>query len=216
MIPLLALETSTRQASVAFATRTAVESSRLDDSRRHASDLIPLIDELTKRAEARPQAIAVGLGPGSYTGLRVGLATASGIARAMGIEVHGVSSFEVAVFGQVEPNATATILTNAYGGRSYVARYLRTTTGIFELRAPEVVSDDGARAALELGRTDRLLVDASVATKLELCLPSRATTIRPTAADLVALVRADDRWPRPIPLEELEPLYLQSFGQATP
>jgi tRNA threonylcarbamoyl adenosine modification protein YeaZ len=67
------------------------------DARRHGELLLPAIDEVLRTAGAEKEqigAIAVGAGPGPYTGLRVGLATAAALGHALGIPVHGVCTLD--------------------------------------------------------------------------------------------------------------------------
>lgn len=59
----------------------------------HSRQLITAIDELLRRA-ARPSGIAVTIGPGSFAGLRVGIATAESLALGWDVPVYGVSTFE--------------------------------------------------------------------------------------------------------------------------
>src|SRR5579885_3647296 len=62
----------------------------------HAEALLPLIDEVVRAARQRPaelDAVAVTIGPGSFTGIRVGLAAAQGIALAAGALLFGVTRF---------------------------------------------------------------------------------------------------------------------------
>ncbi len=64
----------------------------------HATRLLPLASELLARAGLRwgqLDRIAVGVGPGTFTGLRIGVATARGLAQSLGIEVAGVSTLRV-------------------------------------------------------------------------------------------------------------------------
>jgi tRNA threonylcarbamoyladenosine biosynthesis protein TsaB len=63
----------------------------------HSAELLPVIAELLERAGAGwddVDAIAVGVGPGTFTGLRIGVATARGLAQALRVPVHPVSSLE--------------------------------------------------------------------------------------------------------------------------
>lgn len=72
----------------------------------HAEALMPLVDAVMHSAGLRPgvlDAVAVSLGPGGFTGIRVGLAAAHGIALASGARLVGVSSFATVVAGLPEP-----------------------------------------------------------------------------------------------------------------
>ncbi|QMU79297.1 tRNA (adenosine(37)-N6)-threonylcarbamoyltransferase complex dimerization subunit type 1 TsaB [Streptacidiphilus sp. PB12-B1b] len=67
------------------------------DARRHGELLLPAVDEVLRTAGAAKEdlgGIAVGTGPGPYTGLRVGLATAAALGHALGIPVYGVCTLD--------------------------------------------------------------------------------------------------------------------------
>jgi tRNA threonylcarbamoyladenosine biosynthesis protein TsaB len=104
---VLALDTATRATAVAVCDqeRGVVLEARDDPppgSRpRHATRLLPLVDELLQRyAQARGRAadweaidaLAVGTGPGTFTGLRIGIATARALAQARDIPLTGIST----------------------------------------------------------------------------------------------------------------------------
>ncbi|MCC6996473.1 MAG: tRNA (adenosine(37)-N6)-threonylcarbamoyltransferase complex dimerization subunit type 1 TsaB [Deltaproteobacteria bacterium] len=91
---LLALDTSTRMASVALLDGPRV-SERTAEVTTHDDTLLVMIDEVVRAAGARRSdltAIAVGAGPGSYTGLRIGMATAKGLCFGLGRPLLLVSS----------------------------------------------------------------------------------------------------------------------------
>lgn len=74
----------------------------------HVTRLLPLADGLLAQAglEWRAlQRIAVGLGPGTFTGLRIGLATARGIAQSLAVELVGVSTLQVLAHAALEDAA---------------------------------------------------------------------------------------------------------------
>ena len=96
---LLAFDTATPAVTVAVHDGTAVVAQRIAvDARRHGELLAAAIDGALADCGCTPAdltAIAVGTGPGPYTGLRVGLVTARVLASALGIPVHGVCTLDV-------------------------------------------------------------------------------------------------------------------------
>lgn len=93
---LLAIETSSQQGSIALLEENkVVEEISLKVSRSTSVELIPTIESLLKSNSIHPNdldALAVSIGPGSYTGVRIGIATAQGLALAADLPVYGVSS----------------------------------------------------------------------------------------------------------------------------
>jgi len=94
---LLILETSGKVGQVAVAEGRRLGSVRsLSESRRHARDLAPAIVELCAEKGWRVRdldAVIVSLGPGSYTGLRIGIVTAKTLAYASGCAMLGIETF---------------------------------------------------------------------------------------------------------------------------
>ncbi len=130
---LLILETSGRAGFVAVARRTAVVGCRrLDEARRHARDLTPAIGELLATQGWVPRelaAVLVSRGPGSYTGLRVGVMAAKTLAYATGCVVLGVDTF--AAIARQAPAAALQIevIADAQQRRVYVQRFVRVAPG---------------------------------------------------------------------------------------
>src|SRR5689334_18531380 len=93
----LILETSGRSARIGLARGGAVvRSASLDETRRHARDLAATVDSLLKAESLHPKdltGVMVGRGPGSYTGLRVGLTSAKALAYATGCKLIAVDTF---------------------------------------------------------------------------------------------------------------------------
>jgi len=126
---LLCLDTSTPTARVAILDLDGqARFSAEVTADRHAGHLMPLCAEALRAAgvaAADLAGIACGGGPGSFTGLRVGLAAAKGMALATGVALHVVSSLEALAADMLaaSPGATAVPCLDAGKGEVYVAAY---------------------------------------------------------------------------------------------
>lgn len=98
MTLVLAIETATPRCSVALGSEDGVlDSSSVDGDRRHVEALVPAIAAACRVAGLALEdidAVAVDIGPGLFTGMRVGIATAQGLAVALGLPVHPVLSLD--------------------------------------------------------------------------------------------------------------------------
>ena len=104
---LLSMDTSDCFISVALVDEQKVWAcTQVQMERGQAEQLFPLIDETFKKAGtdiSKIDGIAVTVGPGSFTGIRIGLAAAKGLGMALNIPVVGVSCFEMWCCGVTEP-----------------------------------------------------------------------------------------------------------------
>jgi tRNA threonylcarbamoyladenosine biosynthesis protein TsaB len=145
---ILAIETTDQAGSVALLEgRTAVAETRLTTQQRSAQSLAPAIRDLLEAAAWRPieiQLVAVAIGPGSFTGLRIGVTTAKTFAYAVGCEVVAVPTLEV-VAAQM-PDVPRQLLTVLDAGRQQVfsARFRPAADGRVECVEPTSLVDDAA------------------------------------------------------------------------
>lgn len=130
---LLILETSGRPGWVALAEGEQLRGVQcLEESRRHARDLAPTVAALLAGQGWGPldlQGVIVSLGPGSYTGLRVGIMSAKTLAYAIGCSLLGVDTF-TAIARQAPPEpARLDVLADAQQERAYLRTFTRTPAG---------------------------------------------------------------------------------------
>lgn len=212
----VAIETSTRQGSVAVQRGADRRRADLGESRAHASDLMPAVDRLVRELGGTPDELAsvlVGTGPGSYTGLRVGVATALGLARGSGARARGVPSGEVLAFATLDPGQSAYHLIDGRSGGFYVACFRRTALEVEVLESPIVVARD--ELAGRLSASIPILTDDASAASSGLApevLERVRTDVRPDAGALLALGLARLERLGPQALDEIAPLYLRPFG----
>jgi len=126
---LLVLDTSTERGAVGIAPRSgARHTATTEKARRHGRDLIPLLAAMLRNAGLRAgdiEVIAVGLGPGSYTGLRVGLTAAKTLAYATGASVVGLDSLEAVALNAPPDSERIAVIADAQRGQLYVADFVR-------------------------------------------------------------------------------------------
>lgn len=101
---LLAIDSATTRVVVALGDRVGavIDATDWPAGYRHGETLLPAIDDLLGRTgtdRSRLAAIVVGTGPGAFTGLRVGIATAKGLAHGLGVPIIGVSTAEALLAG---------------------------------------------------------------------------------------------------------------------
>ena len=142
----LAIDTATEIASVAAGRPPTAESgAHVQGARRHAAEVIRLVDFALSRLGVRPrdlEGIVVGDGPGSFTGLRIGWAAAKGLAHEAGLELRAIPSLMAAAAGAAlrlgaEPVA---VCFDALRGQVYEALYVFHPDRVDTLVAPAVLT----------------------------------------------------------------------------
>lgn len=126
---LLIVETSGRIGQVAVALGAELlQVRRLDEARRHARDLAPAVADLLAAQGWKPRdlhAVIVSRGPGSYTGLRVGIMSAKSFAYATGCALVAVDTFAAIALQAPAEAETLDVLADAQQDKLYVQRYAR-------------------------------------------------------------------------------------------
>lgn len=179
---ILAIETATSACSVAL-----IEDGQVVDSgheivgRGHAEHLLPMIAAL--HGGGRADAILVDVGPGSFTGIRVGVAAARALGFGWGVPVSGFASLALLAAIDGAQSDTA-IATEGGHGEVFVARYASGLTGTLE--APHSLPFDDAVAAIDAptivgSAAARLNAARNYGTAREAMPDARAVALLPVA-----------------------------------
>lgn len=163
-MPIISIDTSASSLSVAIGeAERLIASFAIDTGRTHSELLLPMVDQACRLSGLRLQemaAVAVTLGPGSFTGLRIGLATAKAWAQALQKPLIGVSSAEALALAAGERGQYVCPLFDARRGECYYSLFLdeqrlepdqalsqaALQARLAALAAPVIVCGDGARA----------------------------------------------------------------------
>jgi tRNA threonylcarbamoyladenosine biosynthesis protein TsaB len=216
---ILGVESSTAQVGAAIGGHEGVlAQAHSARGKRHAENLTPTIDFVRRQARVDLREIgcvAVDLGPGLFTGLRVGIASAKALAHALRVPMIGVASLDLLAFPVRFSNRLIVAAIDARRGEVFYAMYRQVPGGLQRLTPHQVGTPDDLASELMASGEDCLLVGDGVVryfdrfdglTKVELADSGLAY---PTASSLVQLAHARalrEEWVLPW---ELEPLYLR-------
>jgi tRNA threonylcarbamoyladenosine biosynthesis protein TsaB len=217
-LKLLAIETSTEACSVAVYVDGEVRERHELAPRRHTQLVLPWADELLAEAGLRKSqldAIAVGRGPGAFTGVRLAIAIVQGLALALDRPVLPVSTLAVlAMQGQGEDILAAI---DARMGEVYLGQFRRTPDGLLEAASPEVIVPP-AQASLPATPVHGVgtgfgfgfgAESAALVARLGASLSGYDASALPRAADLARLAAAAFARGEAIAPDALEPAYLR-------
>lgn len=173
--------------------------------------VLPAVEDALSAVGAAPADLAgigVSLGPGSYTGLRIGVATALGLARGLDVKAAGIPTLEALVAG-AGLRGTVLAAVSARKGEVFAGGYLVGDGELRQLFEPAAYTASAVRAwageadgLQAVGSGRRQLPDLNVR-----WLPPLFDTPRPSAVAVLATDRPRRREPGGI-----EPLYLRGFG----
>jgi tRNA threonylcarbamoyladenosine biosynthesis protein TsaB len=199
---ILALEFSSAQRSVALARdgRVLAEASEIGERGTNAFGLIEKVLALAKIGREEIECLAVGLGPGSYTGIRVALSIAQGWQLATGVKLLGIGSADCLaaqaqaekIFGRVN------VVIDAQRGEFYLATFEISAGGAREVEPLRIVAVVEIESRVKAGET-------LTGPEVTRWIPS-GRVVFPNAATLAKLAggRTDFRAG-----ETLEPVYLR-------
>jgi len=146
---MLAIDTATAQVGVAIGRDGRVLGEvRIDGGRRHAEELAPAVEYLrdqTGIALDELAGVAVGIGPGLYTGLRVGVTTARTLAQVLDVPVVGIPSLDLVAYPWRATHRRVVALIDARRKEVFAARYWPVPGGVqrdgeYTVEAPAAIA----------------------------------------------------------------------------
>ena len=162
---ILAIDTATQVSSVAVASvdKLAAELT-MQAKLTHSETLMPHIKEVLRMANVRKEnleGIAVSIGPGSFTGLRIGLAAAKAMAYALNLPIVGVSTLKALAFHYPVPGIRIVSLLDAQKGNAYRESYewehgeLRIVNPVEVLPIAEILAESCSATSLRAASAAR-------------------------------------------------------------
>jgi len=211
----LSIETSADACNVSLIGPDRIVTREADEPRSHARVLVPLIQQLLQAEGARPDAICVDCGPGSYTGLRIGVSSAKGLAWSMGLPLMAIPSLALMAAGlcdEVESDPVPVrCMIPARGQEVFTARYSVAADAVSLLSGPEVLRLD--HLIPSLGSDLALVSVSTLGDRIESAdtrvLPPHSRNAAPFVRNPGDVYRVED-------VSSLEPLYLREFEAKKP
>ncbi len=215
---ILGIETATEQVGVSLGGHEGVIATfEVARGRRHAEILTPAIEFVCAQADIELDelgCIAVDVGPGLFTGMRVGLAAAKALALALRIPMIGISSLDLLAFPVRHTDRVVVPVIDARKGEVFWAMYRQVPGGVQQVNPPTVGPVDDLVADLLARSQDTLCVgdgaDRYRDDILEGFHCEISSPVHPSPGALVQLAHARalrEEWVRP---DEIEPLYLRA------
>ncbi len=164
---VLGIETSTAVCAVGLVRegKNAIERS-LIESHIHSEKLLTLVQEVVAEAEiglSEIDCIAISIGPGSFTGLRIGLSTAKGLCYALGKPLAAISTFEAlatAAFDVHPEISKIVVMIDAKKSEYYVGRFEKANEDIKPLAEIQVLSCADAVSSIAPDSRTLILTDS--------------------------------------------------------
>jgi len=159
---ILALETSAKAVSAAVAEDgVLLASGYLNTGLTHSRTLMPIVEAMLKNADLCMEdigAVAVASGPGSFTGIRIGVAAAKGLAFAAGIPVVGVSTLEAMARNLILWDGLIVCAMDARRSQVYNAVFEAADGALTRLTPDRAVGLDELSKELEISKKRKIVV----------------------------------------------------------
>ena len=216
---ILGIESAGSQVGCAIGGHEGVlASAHAGKGRRHAENLAPQIDFVRRQAGIELGdlgAVAVDVGPGLFTGLRVGIATAVAISHALGVPMIPITSPDLMAFPARWSSRLIVTALDARRGELFTALFRKVPGGIQRVREVNVCTPDDLAAELEVADEPALLVGdgalryADTFHDIRRIERAEQGLAQPSARSLVQLAHARAMREEFVQPWEVEPVYLR-------
>lgn len=216
---ILGIESATAQVGVAVGGHEGVlASAHSACDRRHAENLTPQIEFVSRQAGVALTdiaVVAVDIGPGLFTGLRVGITAAMAVAHGLGVPMIGVSSLDLGAFAAAQSRRLIMPCYDARRGEVFTASYRAVPGGVQRVAEPSVSTPDELAAELLAVSEDVLLLGDGAQRYREIFkamghVEFAGTSLDyPSARSLVELAHPKAMREEFVQPHEIEPLYIR-------
>lgn len=218
---ILAIDTATEACSVALWNDGTLCAHFEECPREHTQRILPLVKDILNQGNTSLtdlDALAFGRGPGSFTGVRIGIGIAQGLALGAELPMIGVSTLATMAQGAWRHTGATRVLAaiDARMGEVYWAEYQRDEDGVWHGEAtesvlkPEAVSErlkqlDGAWATVGTGwqAWPEMAKDSALTL-------TDGNVLLPAAEDMLPIARQMLAAGKTVPVEQAEPVYLRN------
>ncbi|MGB1333331.1 MAG: tRNA (adenosine(37)-N6)-threonylcarbamoyltransferase complex dimerization subunit type 1 TsaB [Porticoccaceae bacterium] len=217
MTTILAVDTSTEACSVALQIGNETIAQYADEPRSHSRLLMPMVQQVLAEAQIKVNqldAIGVSIGPGSFTGLRIGFAAVQGMAYGAEIPVTPVSTLELiaATYRRQQNIQAGDVITllDARMSEFNLGRYrLDKNNQIVALEADQLVSTEQALELIKANQPSAIIGDAGNLFESATQHAELFTPIYPNAIDILPMAKQQLDQGSAVNIESVDLVYLR-------
>lgn len=208
---VLAIDTATERCSVALLLEGRLIERSADTPRGHADMVLPMVESVLSEGGVRLAALdglAYGRGPGAFTGVRIAVGVAQGLAFGASLPTVGVSDLAAVARQVAQPGETVLVCMDARMGEVYWSVFECASDGQILMRTPERV--DPPDAVEE--RHVQVYAGTGFAAHPQLARNAQArlhSTVLPRAQDIAHLGLLELAAGRGVPADQAQPVYLR-------
>ena len=212
---ILAVHSTSSQLGVAVVSdELTLAESILPPGREHLENLALMINDVTARTRVALKNIdgfGVAIGPGSFSGIRIGLATVKGIALALKKPVAGIPSLDILAWQALNEGESGAALIDARRREIYLGMYKKSAGNLTQLNSPQLISSENLTGQIgKLPDSPVLCGDSAVESAIQAVkCAARKVIVTPSAAACAILARQRLSQGKQENLHSIAPIYIR-------